>query len=243
MRQNESTKQKCPLCGHPATTWVTDKQSRKTVDGAGRARVYYRCENCQLVHAGHEFHLDPASEMARYTHHNNDTAQYRAYMDRLIQRTIKSKFKLDSTILDYGCGPIPVLSERLVTAGYRSSYWDPYFAPDTRPLDMRYDGIVLHEVVEHVADARSLFAHLMTLLEPDGKIVIATHTYPPDPGEFADWWYRADPTHISFYCAETFSVASGMFGLRSTAIERDLFALKALNSPLPGAGGGFTIAI
>ena len=101
-----------------------------------------------------------------------------------------------------GCGPVPVLSERLTSAGFPCVAYDPFFAPDDARLATQYDYVTCFEVAEHARDPANLFATLRHLLAPGALLGAMTRFY-GDEKAFADWWYRRDPTHVCFYTEST----------------------------------------
>lgn len=104
--------------------------------------------------------------------------------------------------LDFGCGPAPVLSELLTSAGFPCAAYDPFFARDETLLDERYDYVTCSEVAEHAHDPAEMFATLHRLLGPGGVLGVMT-TFYQNRAAFADWWYRRDPTHVCFYNEDT----------------------------------------
>ena len=74
-----------------------------------------------------------------------------------------------------------------------------------------YDLVILNEVIEHIEDVLPVFDDLCTVLRPGGAVFISTLMTDTiiNAGErswdlFRCWWYKDDPTHVSFYCQLTF---------------------------------------
>jgi SAM-dependent methyltransferase len=123
--------------------------------------------------------------------------------------------------LDFGCGPGPViavlLEDMLQASGYFKSIsahvdrYDPFFFPDGLNKHHVYDVIAASEVVEHFFDPLSEFERLYGLLRnasgyvsgqieaKQGCVVIQTEVVPTTDVEFDNWYYRRDPTHVSFF--------------------------------------------
>lgn len=116
--------------------------------------------------------------------------------------------------LDFGCGPEPVLARLLERRGYAVDRTDLFFHPDEAYLNRRYDLITLTEVLEHLTDPLGTLRVLAQRLAPGGVLALMTLFHPDDPAKFADWWYRRDPTHVSFYTVETLGQVSGALGLK-----------------------------
>ena len=105
-------------------------------------------------------------------------------------------------ILDFGCGPMPVLGAQLSYLGCSVAVYDKYFYPDTAALNAQYDIITCTEVIEHIWQAAAVWEQFKCLLKPNGMLLIMTKRV-IDEARFAQWHYKNDPTHICFYHAKT----------------------------------------
>lgn len=202
---------RCPLCGAPAL------EDRWTIDRLGRPIL--RCGRCSLAWVPEHARVDETRERERYLEHNNDrdNPAYRAYLWRFIEAAITPWLEPPARILDFGSGPVPVLSEILADQGFRVASYDPFFAPDTAPLEAAaagYDAVVLLEVVEHLFNPGRELERIMGLLTPTGYLAMRTSLRPLGDGEFAGWWYTTDRTHVTFLAAETIEWMCRFFGLR-----------------------------
>lgn len=179
----------CPLCD------AAGMQLVETED----ARQYYSCPRCKLIWLRPKQRLSAGAERARYELHTNDHGDpgYLLFLRRLAD-PIAGRLLLGARGLDFGCGPVPVLSEMLTAAGFPCEAYDPFFAPDESLLHERYDFITCSEVVEHAHDPAGMFAALRRMLAPGGILGVMTSFHPGEEA-FADWWYRRDPTHVCFY--------------------------------------------
>lgn len=195
-----NTTRACPLCGADAA-WETKI----------REFDYYHCPECDLTFVPQDEHLPLDRERARYElHHNSiDDAGY--------VNMFTSKFPLLEkycsgmrTILDYGCGPNPVLVELLRRAGYEASGYDPFFAPHL-DLRKRYDGVISTEVFEHFARPQKELRIILQLLASDGYLIVMTHLRQKDTS-LDRWWYVSDPTHVAFYSEKTMEWIAQTFG-------------------------------
>lgn len=197
----------CPLC-----------RARARRTGRNRQRDLYHCGICDLIFVPHDQHLSPDAERARYATHQNtpDNAGYVALFDRPLA-LLGKHCKDGCRVLDYGCGPGPVLVERLRRAGYDAVGYDPFFAPDT-DLSTPFDAIISTETFEHFARPREQIARILGLLRPGGCLAVMTRFH-PGPEAVADWWYARDPTHVAFYSHATFDWICKRFAL--TRLYRD----------------------
>lgn len=163
----------------------------------------------------------------RYLAHNNDRSDYREHLETFADRSFNNRGDGAARVLDYGSGPTPVLADILESRGYEVSSWDPFFAPDRNALSGRYDTIVLHEVIEHIAEPEKTIEELSLLLAPNGRLAIRTQPYPSNPMEFARWWYRSDSTHLAFYRHETFEWIAAAWAYSVERRGTDLWMLRA----------------
>ena len=89
--------------------------------------------------------------------------------------------------------------------GFSVSLYDPYFYPDKAVLSKQYDFITCTETAEHFYDPFKEFNTFNDLLKPGGWLGIMTSFLTTDD-KFENWYYRRDPTHVTFYCEKTFQV-------------------------------------
>jgi SAM-dependent methyltransferase len=193
----------CPLCQHP------DCQPFAHADG----RDYFRCPRCELTFL-HPDQLPTAStERTHYGLHENDPNDpgYRAFLNRLAA-PLCEQLTAGSEGLDFGCGPGPALARMLEERGHHMTVYDPLFAPDTSALDRQYDFVTCTEVVEHFHQPAKEFELLAGLVKPGGVLAIMTSLL-HDGIDFQKWHYRRDPTHVCFYCQQTFSWLAQHHGL------------------------------
>jgi len=173
------------------------------------ARQMWHCRNCDLILVDESALPTPDREKARYLQHHNsiDNAGYVATFDGI--RAAVRQHAADFTaprILDFGCGPAPVLVELLQRDGFDATGYDPFFAPS---LDdpARFDIITCVETVEHFAHPRATFEQIATLLQTNGTFIMQTQWH-RGAAAMRDWWYARDETHVAFYCAATMSVVA-----------------------------------
>ena len=178
---------------------------------------YYYCVNCRFISRDEEKSLSPEQEKQRYLLHNNTRADS-GYVDMLnafIEQSITPFHTGIETVLDFGSGPNPVLAQLLEEKGCRVDIYDIYFAPVEVYRDKTYDLIVCTEVIEHLTNPLAVLRLLREHLKPGGILAIMTLFHPvyerssspeqlPCERVFKEWWYRRDPTHISFFRPETF---------------------------------------
>ena len=192
----------CPLC-HSELIWQL-----AVVD----AKTYWRCDVCRLIFLSSESYLSPEDELARYLLHENnpEDCHYRRFLSRLTDHLIP-KLQPGAEGLDFGSGPGPTLSVMLAAAGFPMDIYDPYFAPDTAPLERTYDFITCTETVEHFYQPAKEFHRFDRLLRHGGWLGIMTEMLALDEN-FTNWWYHREPTHVCFYKRETMAWIATRYG-------------------------------
>jgi SAM-dependent methyltransferase len=176
--------------------------------------TYYNCLDCDFIFKDDKEYLSSAEEKNRYASHNNtiDNIGYVKMFDDFINEIILPVAGNIETILDFGCGPGPVLSELLKKKNFKVDIYDPYFYPNDSYKQKKYDMIVSTEVFEHLKNPLAEIKSLLTLLNPDSYIAIMTNFH-PGIDNFSNWWYKKDPTHLSFYNETTFEKISNILSL------------------------------
>jgi SAM-dependent methyltransferase len=97
--------------------------------------------------------------------------------------------------------------------GWDAVRYDPIYHPDTAYTHQHFDLIVSTEVFEHLDDPVGVMSHLHGCLAPGGYLALQTQFYPEDTGEFLQWYYRLDPTHIGFFAPQTFRWLASKYGM------------------------------
>lgn len=186
---------RCILCGDPGIRLYHRGRS---------GREYLRCPSCGLVFVPPGQRPGPAEEFDRYERHQNspDNQGYTGFLNRLVS-PLDSRLEPGSTGLDFGSGPVPVLSQILTARGYQMNIYDPFYAADRSVFERDYDFITAVEVLEHLFDPGRELDNLWNCLRKGGYLGIMTE---PVPGrrEFAEWYYKDDITHVTFFSEKTF---------------------------------------
>ena len=103
--------------------------------------------------------------------------------------------------LDYGCGPVPVLSKILIKKGLACENYDPLFGPSFP--EGTFDFIFCTEVFEHFHYVRSEIDRLSRLLKSNGLLTVMTWLHNGSE-DFEKWSYIRDRTHVIFFNLDTF---------------------------------------
>lgn len=192
---------KCKCCGFdPLETFKC-----KTVE-------YYFCPTCHLIHKDDSYIVAPDAEEARYATHNNtiESEGYVNWLEKYIKAGV-TPFIETGKMLDYGCGPGPVLAELLKRKGFDTEVYDLYFQKILPEKLNQFDLITCTEVIEHVADLNLLFDDFNGLIKPGGILSIMTQ-YHRGVEAICTWWYVRDETHIVFFNDLTFETLAKKYG-------------------------------
>ncbi|MEX0937341.1 MAG: class I SAM-dependent methyltransferase [Pirellulales bacterium] len=148
-----------------------------------------------------------------YDQHENDPRdlRYRQFLNQLAEPLI-SRLEPGMEGLDYGCGPGPALSVMLEESGMAVKLYDPYFAPDNGVLARTYDFVTCSEVAEHFYQPAKDWCRLVSLLSRGSWLGVMTRLR-DDCGAFEAWYYKKDPTHVSFYHSTTIDWLADHYGL------------------------------
>lgn len=200
----------CHLCGKQTEIWIEPR----------RQLAYHHCLSCDFVQLDSSHYLPLEDARKRYQLHCNqsDNEGYLNWLERLIRQAVLP-WKTQGKALDYGSGPEPLLVSLLQEYGFEVQHYDLHFAPGDEWRSEHFDLITLCEVIEHLDAPRILIAELAELLKPEGLLVIRTRFSPPDQIGFMNWWYREDPTHISFFHPENIVAVAEAAGLQVVAIN------------------------
>jgi SAM-dependent methyltransferase len=218
----------CGICGAEMSMWTAlDEQE------------YWRCGSCALVR---KFPFPTAAqERERYLLHNNDPAEsgYRNYLMGLLETDLLPLAGGSATILDYGCGPTRAAQDILADRPGLDVYsYDPHFFPADPARHIKavgisgYDLIFCNEVAEHMFSPLAELKNMMSLLAPDGVIIIGTQCFPEDAGLFASWWYRRDITHVHFFRPRTLEYAAkALGGAFSRGVGKHMYRIRKYPPP------------
>ncbi|MFC3032968.1 class I SAM-dependent methyltransferase [Pseudoalteromonas fenneropenaei] len=207
--------QPCGLCGH----------SQPLLFSQDKRRQFWQCQHCHLVYVAQVHYLSAADEKAIYDQHENclEDEGYRRFLSRAAV-PVQEKVKLPATGLDFGCGPGPLLARMLTEYGYSMQCYDLYYANNVSVLDKYYDFITCTEVIEHIATPNQTLARLLSMLKPGAPLVLMTKLV-LDAERFANWHYKNDLTHISFFSRATFDYIARHYDVGLEFIGNDVIVL------------------
>lgn len=175
---------RCPLCRAHSREFHPD---------------YFLCPICDLRFLSPSLLLTPPEEAARYDLHRNLSTDpaYQRFVGPAVE-WICERIPLPAFGLDFGCGADSAVIRLLSAANYEMSAYDPQYFPNPSVLERKYDFVVATEVIEHLHRPDEVFTQLRSLLKPQGSLILMTHLFSAGI-DFANWYYRRDPTHVVFY--------------------------------------------
>lgn len=206
----------CPLCASQQTDEYFQDRKRR----------YLQCHDCELVFVHPQDLPSQAREKQEYDLHQNtpDDEGYIRFLSR-VATPLSSKLNSQSTGLDFGCGPSPVLANLLKQQGHSVSLYDPFYFPETDVLSKHYDFISSTEAIEHFHQPAKEWQIWLNCLKPGGWLAIMTKRV-INKDRFANWHYKNDITHVSFFSEATFAFLAHRDGLSVEFVGTDVVLMR-----------------
>tara|TARA_B100000315_G_scaffold249651_1_gene281212 strand:- start:11387 stop:11896 length:510 start_codon:yes stop_codon:yes gene_type:complete len=167
-------------------------------------------------------------EKRRYDTHTNhpDDPEYRDFLKRLLNQLLPYLPKGGKGI-DYGSGPGPTLSLMFSELGFHMTDYDPFYANHYKVLEEEYDFLSCSETMEHFGNPKEEWELFLKLVKRGGWIGIMTQLYDREI-DFSQWYYKNDPTHVSFYSKETFKWLAKEYNLKLWFGEKSVVFFQRL---------------
>lgn len=212
MPGNPSPKTACVLCGGSDIAFFFEDNLRE----------YLKCLSCDLVFVPAYQRLTREEEAKRYSLHQNDPEDkgYKHFLGRMFN-PMKAFAPSGSCGLDFGSGPNPVLSRMFIEQGYKMEIYDPFYARNRSVFNKKYDFITATEVFEHLFYPGKEVDLLWSCLKPGGALGIMTKLI-INKDSFANWHYKEDRSHVSFFSRKTFMWLEKRLNADSKFIEDDI---------------------
>ena len=206
----------CPLCFASVVSFYHRDNRRE----------YWRCDQCALVFVPPQFYLSPAAEKAQYDLHENreDNPGYTDFLNRLAE-PLTARLTGPVSILDFGCGPVPVLANILRRSGHRVSIYDYFYHRDESVWRQAYEVVTATEVFEHLHNPGGELTRLWQHIDEGGYLAVMTKRV-TDLAAFARWHYKNDPTHVCFFSADTFSWWAAQYSAQIEFVGADVVFFK-----------------
>lgn len=215
----------CPVCGlsHPAAAYAV--RVSECVFGGGQLTRHV-CPDCDAIFGTQRMLRMSAQELRREyrelyaTYEEGDSTDSEIASFRLLDLRPGGRY------LNYGCGRWSRSISKLRAEGFDVIGYEPFShegeLPDYVKTDetdfssLRFDGILTHNILEHVQDPVAFNRQLASWLKPGGRIAHATPCY--------DYAYEFTRFHVLFLPGRSAEVLAARSGME----------LGPLTSPLPG---------
>lgn len=213
----------CPICTKPADSFYDERMQCD----------FYHCPECEFIFKDPKAFVSSERERKQYDQHNNnfESPGYVKMFRDFIEKCV-TPYKSDiRTVLEFGSGPGPVLAQLLKEEGFDVDIYDKFFSPEAVYDGRHYDLITSTEVIEHIADPMEVMRFFHAHLNSGGYLALMTQSHEDTAASFLKWWYRIDPTHISFFRPKSFKVIAEKIGFIPLYFDhKKLIVLKKINS-------------
>lgn len=196
------------------------------------SRRFYKCPSCALI-----FTNETAGDAAAEKHYksqwdNTDGDFWKRQVDGLLSVIHKYKMPV-GRLLDFGSGSGEITKE-FQTRGIEATPLDPmingYLKDQNYPH--KFDVVVGVEVIEHLPNMWEELKEIERYLSNNGIILfttILTESFINSANEldvFKRWWYKDDPTHVSFFCNKSIFRLAEIMRYTADIYGPQLFVLK-----------------
>ena len=192
-------------------------------------KKYYSCYHCQVIFLDESQILSNEEQFKRYqlhTHHSDHgLREYLQPAFAAIQEVAQNFKEKEIHLLDFGSGPHPPLKSEIQNLNINYESYDLFFNDHSEWLNKKYDIILLTEVIEHLCHPTKELQNLCQLLKNNGSVIVMTQAFKSDT-DFANWHYRRDPTHVTFYQKKTFEILAENLRLKLTHPHPFIFILS-----------------
>jgi 2-polyprenyl-3-methyl-5-hydroxy-6-metoxy-1,4-benzoquinol methylase len=186
----------CRLCQNPSQIIFED------------VRPFYACNVCGLIFSDCLLSAEEVEKHYKDQYQNEWDWGNEAEVFVLWLKNFRGTApSLSLSILDYGSGG-GLLAEALRKVGFKVDCYEPMLHGDfnRESYSEAYDIIILNEVIEHLEDINKTLDIVYNVLADNGVVFIKTNLTDKlinNPLNFQKlfkgWWYKDDPTHISFF--------------------------------------------
>jgi SAM-dependent methyltransferase len=196
-------------------------------------RQFFKCPDCSLI-----FTFDVPDKDAEETHYKNQWATtdknfWEKQVDVLLQ--LIGNYQTPGRILDFGSGSGEMTNEFL-RRGYDVTPLEPMthgYLKDQN-YSAKFDVVIAVEVIEHLTEPWKELHGIEKVLAPNGIVIFSTLLTNAfidrlDAIEqFKNWWYKDDPTHVSFFCNRVLAKMADMNNCDIDIFDDKVFVLKKI---------------
>lgn len=201
----------CKICFQPTKLYKNPQFSH----------FYHYCQSCEGIFLDNAFCVDEQHEKKQYDQHHNtlENEGYVHMFEKFLDFFWEDLTCKTPKVLEFGSGPTPVLSHLLQKRGAIVTCYDKFYHPSDAYKTYTYDLITSTEVFEHLDNPLQTLTLLAQHINSGGYIALMTLFHDNTIEGFWKWWYRRDPTHITFFTPKTLKVLANQCGL--TLIKTD----------------------
>lgn len=194
-------------------------------------RAFFKCPECSLI-----FTEGIPSKEAEEKHYKDQWATtdpnfWKSQVDVLLQ--LIGNYLTPSRILDFGSGSGEMTNE-FRKRGYDVTALEPMthgYLKDQNYSE-KFNVVIAVEVIEHLLKPWEELQEIEKVLAQDGIVIFSsllTNSFidRPDAREqFKNWWYKDDPTHVSFFCNRVLSKMADMKNYDIDIFDDKAFVVK-----------------
>lgn len=221
-------KKTCPICGEKTARFTAVKWDKKSSEPQEAKWRYYHCRNCGCFFLDEMRGWNP--EMFAEKVYNSEYGKVDVEFDgtrskKLLPAIVRILEQYEAKrILDYGGGG-GSLADLLREKGYDAYCFDPFGRQDVSGDAGDFDCVIAVEVLEHIIEARELWAEISGKLKPGGIFLATTSLH---MGRSLDKWPYANPRagHCMLYSAAALTIAAASVNMRGICKEGDIHIFR-----------------
>jgi len=185
----------CRICKTPSAIFLEEK------------RTFYKCPVCSLIFTNETASQEEAEKHYKGQWTPGKDAFWSKQCTEILNILNQYGLNKENRILDFGAGSGEI-TRGLQQRGYNVTPLEPMM--DGYLKDQNYqepfDVIIAVEVIEHLLNPYDEFREMEKVLSERGILFFTTLMTNPMMGQpnekeiFSSWWYKNDPTHVSFFC-------------------------------------------
>ncbi len=194
-------------------------------------RRFFRCAHCAFIFSPLKVSREEEEQHYKSQWGLADAETWRSKAEVLLNVILQ--YNTPKSILDFGSG-CGSLTQAFRVLGYPTTPLEPMIHGFLKDQEFKhpFDAIVGIEVIEHLPDPVSELRELEKVLAPGGVMVFSTLmtnafiNHPLAQDHFSSWWYKDDPTHVSFFSNQTLDALARLRHYEIDVFADKLFAIR-----------------